>query len=739
MTVQVRAAVSETDPRQWLQDVGERLAPGERALLGRALAVALESYPGRFRLDGEPLLTHCREVASILAGLRLDAETLAAGLLSGVPEAVAEHPELLRERVGPAVASLVEGVARTAQIQGLRSKVEGDGRSADRAAQLESLRKMLLAMVQDIRVVLVTLAGQTQRLRYLAGHGDAPARESAARDTLDLFAPLANRLGVWQLKWELEDLALRCSVPDAYKSIAQQLDEKRGDREAFIARIMAEVHAELRAAGIQGEVTGRPKHIYSIYRKLARKDLTLTELFDIRGVRVLVRDVKDCYAVLGLVHSLWTPLPREFDDYIAKPKPNSYRSLHTAVVGPDGKVLEVQIRTHEMHQQCEYGVAAHWRYKEQGARQAGRGNEAQADERIAWLRQILDWRDGLANVSDLAEHFRTGLFEDTVYVLTPQGRVIDLPKGSTPVDFAYHVHSELGHRCRGAKVDGGMVPLNRALDNGQTVEILAAKSGGPSRDWLNPDLAYIHSSRARAKVRQWFNSQNLEASLAQGRQLVEKLLQREGLTALALDKLAAHLHFARLEDFLAAVGRTELTARQLSIAVQELVPSKAPPPAEAPPPVARPAGQPPPAGRGDILVVGVDKLLTALARCCRPAPPDAIIGFVTRGRGVSIHRQACANVARLPQDRLIDAQWGADAERGSFPVDVEVSGGDAGLMRGLLDLFAREKVRVLAARTSGREPLMRLHFTLEIGGLGTLRSLLAQLHELPGVLSARRR
>jgi GTP pyrophosphokinase len=741
MTVQVRAAASETDPRQWLQDVGERLAPEERALLGRALAVALDSYPGRTRADGEPLLTHCREVASILAGLRLDAETLAAGLLSGVPEAVAGHEDLLREQVGPAVASLVEGVARMAQIQGLRSKAEAGGRSADRAAQLESLRKMLLAMVQDIRVVLVALADQTQRLRYLAGHGDAPARESAARDTLDLFAPLANRLGVWQLKWELEDLALRCSAPGTYKSIARQLDEKRADREAFIARIIGELHAELRAAGIQAEITGRPKHIYSIYRKLARKDLPLTELFDIRGVRVLVRDVKDCYAVLGLVHSLWTPLPREFDDYIAKPKPNSYRSLHTAVVGPDGKVLEVQIRTHEMHQQCEYGVAAHWRYKEQGARQPGKRGEAHADERIAWLRQILDWRDGLANVGDLAEHFRTGLFEDTVYVLTPQGRVIDLPKGSTPVDFAYHVHSELGHRCRGAKVDGEMVPLNRALDNGQTVEILAAKSGGPSRDWLNPELGYIHSSRARAKVRQWFNSQNLEAALAQGRQLVEKLLQREGMTALALDKLAAHLHFARLEEFLAAVGRTELTTRQLSMAVQELGQPKAPaPPAAAPLPIARPAGQPPPAGRGDILVVGVDKLLTALARCCRPAPPDAIIGFVTRGRGVSIHRRACANVTRLPQDRLIDAQWGADAERGSFPVDVEVSaGGDAGLMHGLLDLLAREKVRVLAARTSGREPQMRLHFTLEIGGLGTLRSLLAQIHELPGVVSARRR
>jgi GTP pyrophosphokinase len=742
MTVQVRAAASDTDPRLWLQDVGERLAPADRALLGRALAVALEVYTGRTRPDGEPLLTHCREVASILASLRMDAETLAAGLLSGVPEAVGAHEELLRERVAPAVASLVEGVARMAQIQGLRSKVEAGSRPADRAAQLESLRKMLLAMVQDIRVVLLVLAGQTQRLRYLAGHGDAPARASAARDTLDLFAPLANRLGVWQLKWELEDLALRCSAPDTYKSIARQLDEKRTDREAFIARIIAQLQAELGKAGIQGEITGRPKHIYSIYRKLSRKDLTLTELFDIRGVRVLVHDVKDCYAVLGLVHSLWTPLPREFDDYIAKPKPNSYRSLHTAVVGPDGKVLEVQIRTYEMHQQCEYGVAAHWRYKEQGGRQPGKRGEADADERIAWLRQILDWRDGLASVADLAEHFRTGLFEDTVYVLTPQGRVIDLPRGSTPVDFAYHVHSELGHRCRGAKVDGEMVPLNRALDNGQTVEILAAKSGGPSRDWLNAELGYLHSSRARAKVRQWFNSQNLEAALAQGRQLVEKLLQREGMTALALDKLASHLHFARLEDFLAAVGRTELTTRQLSVAVQELVHPKVPAPAsaEAPPPIVQPAGRPAPAGRGDILVVGVDKLLTALARCCRPAPPDAIIGFVTRGKGVSIHRRACANVARLPQDRLIEAQWGADAERGSFPVDVEVdAGSDADLMRGLLDLLAREKVRVLAARTSGREPQAHLHFTLEIGGLEPLRRLLAQMRELSGVISARRR
>jgi len=751
MTVQVREAISDTDPGAWLRELVQRLVPPDPGLLGRALEVALELYAARDRVDGEPLLTHCREVATLLAELRLDGETLAAGLLSAAPQVAPGWDAPVRERVSPAVAALVEGVARMAQIRGLSSRVDGGSRPAERAAQLESLRKMLLAMVQDIRVVLIALAQQTQRLRYLAGHGDADTRATAARDTFDLFAPLANRLGVWQLKWELEDLALRCSAPDTYQSIARQLDEKRSDRETFIARVIEQLRAELTLAGIQGEVSGRPKHIYSIYRKLARKDLALKDLFDVRGVRVLVQDVKDCYAVLGLVHALWTPLPREFDDYIAKPKPNNYRSLHTAVVGPDGKVLEVQIRTHEMHQQGEYGVAAHWRYKERDARSrqpAGRTRasasqraEAGLDQRIAWLRQILEWRDGVASAADLAEHFRTGLFEDTVYALTPQGRVIDLPKGATPVDFAYHVHTELGHRCRGAKVDGEMVPLNRALEHGQSVEIIAAKSGGPSRDWLNPELGFLRSSRARTKVRQWFNSQNLEAAVAQGRQIVEKLLQRDGLTALALDKLAAHLHFARLEDFLAAVGRTELSVRQVAGAAHELShPRAVTPPAAAPAPVAHIVQPQAPVARGDILVVGVDKLLTALARCCRPAPPDAIIGFVTRGKGVSVHRRACSNVARLPQERLIEAQWGADAEHGSFPVDVEVEASShPDLMATLLDLLAREKVRVLAARTTTREPEARLQFTLEVGGLEPLRRLLGQVRELPGVISARRR
>ena len=595
MTIQVREAASDADPGAWLRDIGDRLSPADRTLVARALDLAAELYTDQRCADGETLMSHCREVASILSDLRMDTETVVAGLVSGVPPLVADKDELLSKRLTSQVAALAEGVARMAQFQGLRGRMEELRRPAERDAQLESLRKMLLAMVQDARVVLIALADQTQTLRYLAGHGDAAARRSAARDAFDLYAPLANRLGVWQLKWELEDLAFRCSAPDTYRSIARQLDEKRDDRQAFIENVIGDLRAELVKAGIQGEVTGRPKHIYSIYRKLARKDLSLTELFDVRGVRVLVSDVKDCYAVLGLVHSLWTPLPREFDDYIAKPKPNNYRSLHTAVVGPDGKVLEVQIRTHEMHQQSEYGVAAHWRYKEEagrykeeggrhkeqggGHKEEGRRKDAGQvrhggsayDERIAWLRQILEWRDGLADVADLAEHFRTGLFEDTVYVLTPQGRVIDLPKAATPVDFAYHVHSELGHRCRGAKVDGEMVPLTYALENGQTVEIVAAKSGGPSRDWLNPDLGYIRSSRARSKVRQWFNNQNLEAAVTQGRQVVDKLLQREGQTALSLDKLAAHLHYGQGGRSAGRRGPQRVhDSRQLQAAVQEL-------------------------------------------------------------------------------------------------------------------------------------------------------------------------
>jgi len=734
MTVQVREASAQADPTIWLAQLSERMRPADRVLLSRALALAVERYTDELSVHGEPLLNHYREVTGILAGLRLDPETLAAGLLSGLAGLSQPWEESVRKALGDHVTALVEGLARMGQIQALRAHAQEPRKAADRAAQLEAVRKMLLAMVQDVRVVLLKLADQTQTMRYIAGRGDAASREAAARDTFELFAPLANRLGVWQLKWELEDLAFRCRDPDTYKRIARELDEKRLDREQFIANVIATLRMQLAQAGINAEVSGRPKHIYSIYRKLVRKDRSLNELFDIRGVRVLVDDVKDCYAVLGLVHHLWTPLPREFDDYIAKPKPNNYRSLHTAVVGPDQKVLEVQIRTSEMHQHSEFGVAAHWRYKEGGA---GAPNAGQNHERIAWLRQILDWKEALSDVADLAEYFRAGMFEDSVYVLTPQGRVIDLPAGSTPVDFAYHVHSELGHRCRGARVDGEMVSLNHPLRNGQTVEIIAAKSGGPSRDWLNPELGFIHSQRARAKVRQWFNSQNLVSDIAQGRQAVEKLLQRAGMTTLSLDELATRLGHSKAEEFLAMVGRGEIGQRQLQNALRGTPAAQES--AEAAPAVT-PAAPDTTRAQGEILVVGVDRLLTVLARCCKPAPPDPIIGFVSRGRGVTVHRRSCANLTRLPGERLITAEWGAEADKGRFAVDIEVEAAThPDPMRDLLENFSREKVRVTRAASYVTDLRARIAFTLEVSGLEQLSRLLKMVTAMPGIFSARRR
>jgi GTP pyrophosphokinase len=737
MTLQVREATADADPSVWLTAQVRRMGDADQALLSRALDLAVKSYAGRLTPWGEPLLSHCRELSGILGSLRLDAETLAAGLMSALPAVDPGAMQGLQASLASNVAVRVEGFARMGQIQALRVRDRDSKKASERSAQLEAARKMLLAMVQDVRVVLIKLADQMQTLRFLAGRGDDPARQSAARDTFELFAPLANRLGVWQLKWELEDLAFRCSDPEAYKRIARELDEKRADREAYIGFVAQALRAELGKAGLEGEVSGRPKHIYSIYKKLGRKDRGLAELFDIRAVRILVNDVKDCYAALGLVHNLWAPLPRELDDYIAKPKANGYRSLHTAVVGPDDKVLEVQIRSYEMHQHCEFGVAAHWRYKEGVVADAG------FDERIAWLRQILDWKDGLSDVADLAEHFHTGLAEEDVFVLTPQGRVIDLPKGATPVDFAYRVHSDIGHRCRGARVDGEMVPLDYALSNGEVVEIITAKSGGPSRDWLNAELGFLHSARAKAKVRQWFNNQNLEVAIAQGRQVVEKVLQRAGRTELSLDALAQKLDVEKADELLALVGRGEVTARQIQGALREDEPR-----ATAGSLVEQTPGSPTISTVrqrddmrrvGDILVVGVDKLLTVLAKCCKPVPPDSIIGFVTRGRGVSVHRQTCSNVARLPAERLIASQWGSDAAQGRFLVDVEIDGiSHRTLMRDVLDVFTREKVNVAATISQARDLQARMFFTLEVTGADQVRRVLSIIREVPAVSSARR-
>jgi GTP pyrophosphokinase len=566
--------------------------------------------------------------------------------------------------------------------------------------------------------VLIKLADHVQGLRHAVKAEPSAQRNAIARLAVDIYAPLANRLGVWQLKWEIEDLSLRILDPEIYQRIARWLDEKRNDREKYIADVVLQLRAALDESGVAAEISGRPKHIYSIYNKMRNKELDFTSLYDVRAVRAIVKDIKACYTVLGIVHNLWVPLPGEFDDYIARPKGNNYRSLHTAVIGPGGKPLEIQIRTAEMHQHAEFGVAAHWRYKE------GSNRDARYDDKIAWLRQVVEWKDEMADAG--------GLFADTIYVLTPQGKVIDLPADATPIDFAYHLHSDLGHRCRGAKVDGVMVPLNTPLKNGQHVEVIAAKQGGPSRDWLNPALGFLKSNGARNKVRQWFNRQNFETSVAQGRVIVDRELQRQGMTRLNLETLAKQFSFDKVDEFLAEVGRGEIGPRQLQHGIVPL--DSSPEIAEEAPIVRKARAQP-----GGILVVGVDKLLTVPARCCKPAPPDPIIGFVSRGRGVTIHRRGCLNVPRLSQERLVDAEWGK-SPLATFPVDITIDAGDrTGLLRDITEILSREHINVTATNSVSRSTSARMLLTVEVPDLGQLERVLALIRTVPGVARAARR
>ena len=718
-------AYDAADPQSWLASLSERYGLDGQRVIERALAIAHAQLADQTSQSGEPALAHALSAAAMLAEMGMDHESVAAALIVELPALTAKERERLSEKVGAEAVALAAGCKRMAQIDTLGVAA---GENTEAAAQLEGLRKMLLAMVQDFRVVLIKLASHTQSLRYMAKAGAEAQRQRGARLALDIFAPLANRLGVWQLKWELEDLAFRIVEPETYRRIARMLDEKRTEREQFIALATRSLAAELTRVGIGFELSGRPKHIYSIYKKMQRKRAAFEELYDISALRVFVADVKDCYAVLGIVHQLWTPIPKEFDDYIAKPKGNDYRSLHTAVVGPDGKALEVQIRTHEMHRQAELGVAAHWRYKE-GTRHV-RGY----DEKVAWLRQMLEWKDEIADARSLAEHFKAGLFDDTVYVLTPQGKVIDLPAGSTPVDFAYYVHTDLGHRCRGARVDAVMVPLNTPLRHGQVVEIMTAKVGGPSRDWLNPALGFTASHRARAKVRQWYNAQNLEAAIAQGRAIVDKELQH-ARTAMKLETLAQQAGYAKIEDFLADVGRGAIGPRQIQLAMRDHDVAASP----AEPTVQLHKARAAPTGSG-ILVVGVDKLLTVPAKCCKPAPPDAIVGFVTRGRGVTIHRARCANLEAMDRERLIEAQWGTRGQGGAYPVDIELSAVDrTGLLRDVSDTLARERINVLAANTGSHDDHARMLFTVEITDLPQLERVIGLLKNVPGVVRAVRR
>jgi len=640
------------DIRHWLAALPHPLSSAEAELIRRACELAAPLYAGQTELTGAPLLQHALGAAAILCEMHMDAETIAATVLHAVPDYQEGWAETLEDRFGANVKMLVEGISRMEHIrQFSEMPLRGaKGKDKDEAAQqVESLRKMLLAMVQDIRVVLIKLAERTQTMRGLS-RAEAELQRRIAQETRSIFAPLANRLGVWQIKWELEDLSVRYLEPELYKRIARLLDERRTDRETYIAEVIARLRQELGKAGIAADISGRPKHIHSIINKMKRKQVDFDQLYDVRAVRVLVDDVAGCYAVLGLVHDLWQPIASEFDDYIAHPKSNDYRSLHTAVIGPRGLTLEVQIRTQEMHQHSELGVAAHWRYKEGGK------TDAQFDEKIAWLRQILEWKEDLAERGDLREQFRNELFHDRVYVFTPQGKVLDLPKGATPVDFAYTVHTELGHRTRGAKVNGGIVPLSYKLQNGQRVEILTVKVGAPSRDWLNPSLGFLQSASARAKVRQWFNHLNFDEDAAQGRAQLERELHRLGITSVNQEKLAQRLHFNKPEDFFAAIGRNEITQPRIAAALREELPTKVAEPAR--PATAKPAAGP--SSETALTVGGVDNLMTRMGKCCTPAPPDTIVGYVTRDRGITIHRVDCPFMQRLPEnrrERMLKAQW----------------------------------------------------------------------------------
>jgi len=720
----------------WLEHAASAYSADERAAIDRALEIARKRYGNLATSDGEPWIDRALGTAAIVAGLKLDSESVCAAVLLGLPSIAGFDAAALEAQFGAGIAETVVGAARMGAI---RAAPDSAGKE-ERDLQAENLRKMLLAMVQDIRVVLVKLAERVQALRYLVGSESASPddRAHAARETLDLFGPLANRLGVWQLKWELEDLSLRALEPEVYQRIARLLDERRLDRQHYIEEVQSTLKRELAAAGIKADVSGRAKHIHSIWNKMRRKDSGFESLYDIRAVRILVDEVKDCYAALGVVHNLWAPIAREFDDYIAKPKPNDYRSLHTAVIGPEGKPLEVQIRTFDMHRQSEYGVAAHWRYKEGAA--AGRRDPGY-EEKIAWLRQVLDWKDAVADAGEWLQQFKSSLFTDTIYVLTPQGKVVDLPRGATPVDFAYAVHTSLGHRCRGARVDGAMVPLNYVLSSGQRVEIVAVKQGGPSRDWLNAELGYVASHRARTKVRQWFKAQAVEETIAHGRDVVERELARSGLSSLKLDAIAGEAGYPSIDEFFAAVARTEINLRALQQAIRAVARLEVEPEPGSDDGVVTRESKSAGAGSG-ILIVGVDRLMTGLARCCKPAPPDPIVGFVTRGKGISIHRQTCSNVARMRErqpERLITADWGKSRDE-VFPVDVVVDAMDRqGLLRDISEVFSREKINVTAVNLLTRNMQARMAFTLEVHGLDELKRALALVREVPGVLLAARR
>jgi len=694
-------------------------------LIARAYEWAVDAHRGRKRESGEDYISHCLSVAQSLLGLRLDASSVAAGLLHDVVEETDVTLEALQAEFGGEIARLVDGMTK---LSGVDETMGGsDEERSEREA--ENLRKMLLAIVDDPRVILIKLADRLHNMRTLKAIRDEERRRRIARETLDIFAPLAGRLGMYQIKWQLEDLGFRYSNSDAYAGIAAKLNERRQDRERQVAELIDRIKRALAAEGIVPvRVGGRPKHIYSIYKKMQAKGVSFDQIYDVRAVRIIVRTVPECYHVLGIIHNLWRPLPGGFDDYIASPKDNSYQSLHTDVMAEDGKTLEVQIRTEEMHEIAEFGIAAHWKYKERG-----RQTDEVFEHKIKWLQSALAEPRG-DDPQALVDLMRTDVFRDQVYVFTPRGKAIELPVGATPIDFAYAIHTEVGHRCRGAKVDGRLISLNYQLQNGQTVEILTTKRGGPSRDWLNPELGYLRTARARQKVRQWFRRQAREQNIERGRELVEKELRRLSLEKFKLDELARLFHQESTDEFLAKVGTGDIQPSTIATRLVEEVSEE------------QDLGLPPaepsllPTLDTSIRVKSVGNLLTNLARCCNPVPGDPIIGYITRGRGITIHRRDCPNILRSDErERMIEVSWGEDKK--TYPVRVRIRAYDrTRLLRDIGEVIGNEDVGLSRAdiTTHKEKNLATFTVVLELTDISQLSRVLSKLEQLPNVLEARR-
>ncbi|HEX2907520.1 MAG TPA: bifunctional (p)ppGpp synthetase/guanosine-3',5'-bis(diphosphate) 3'-pyrophosphohydrolase [Phototrophicaceae bacterium] len=718
---------------QSLFDLLPDLTPNDQLLIERAYRRAETAHAGQYRQSGEPYFTHCLAVAYMLAEMKLDAEAIAAALLHDVVEDTNITLEEVRNEFGPNVARIVDGVSK---LKKLPIKVDKKGsRTADR--ELEYFRKMLLAMGDDVRVVIVKLADRLHNMRTL-GYMTPDKQRQKAQETLDIFAPLANRLGIWQMKWELEDLSFRYLQPETYKAIAKSLDERRPDRQAYIAQVTDVLRDALKVQGIDKvAISGRPKHIYGIYKKMERKQRPLSQIYDVRAVRVIVDTVIQCYQVLGVVHNLWRPIPGEFDDYIASPKDNFYRSLHTSILDNQGKTLEVQIRTWEMHENAEYGIAAHWRYKEG---KTGARDEA-FERRLTYLRRLMEFGpETEQDAATFVDTMKAEVFQDRVYVFTPKGDIVDLPNGATPIDFAYHIHTEIGHRCRGAKVQGRLVSLTHVLHTGDQVEILTSKRGGPSLDWLNPDQGYANTARSKEKIRQYFRKLDRDKHILNGREVLERELKRLGLDQMAFETVSQLFSYEKLDDFLAAVGSGDITGAQISGRIlenerrqQQALAAQADVLVESQPQAAP--------DKSSIDVMGMGGMLTNLAHCCNPVYGDPIIGYVTRGQGVKVHRQDCSNIRALSEpERLIQVNWGALALEHRYPVPLEIVAYDReGLMRDISTVIADEKVSMTKVQVLTKQSVATFQITMEIGNFQQLTRILSRLGQVPNVIEARRR